>query len=171
MLEIVDFQRGHLDGIDPIERNGREKLQGVADILTHFSGFTMLKDGRPVGSAGLIPIHPQRYAGWSIISRETPVFPAARLVKEFLDKQDVFRIETTVDCGDVACERWVRFLGFVPETPPLEGYNVDGSSARLFVRLRNGACSHNHRSDRHWYQRCQRRGGWRHAIPPGFQAS
>ncbi|MGB0972635.1 MAG: hypothetical protein ACPGVG_17010 [Mycobacterium sp.] len=137
-MDLVDFHPDHLRGLDPLERNGVAKLQGIARTTEGQSAFTLLHAGRPTACGGLIPIHQGRAFAWSVITLDTPLVPAARLARRYLDLQDMLRIETVVDCEDEPSQRWLKFIGFERETPPLVGYNADGGSAFMYVRLNHG---------------------------------
>lgn len=136
-MDLVDFRPEHLDHLDPLERNGADKLAQFRQYAEHYSAFTLV--GRePVACGGLVPIHAGRALAWSILTPGTPIVVAARLARRYLDLQDMFRIETVVDCEDEASQKWLRLIGFERETPPLAGYNADGSSAFVYVRFNHG---------------------------------
>lgn len=138
-MELVDFHPDHLDHLDPLERNGRDKLAQFRQYAERYSAFTLLTDGGPVACGGLVPVHGHRAVAWSILTPSTPVVAAARLAQRYLDLQDMFRIETVVDCEDEASQKWLHLIGFERETPPLVGYSADGSSAFMYVRFNHGS--------------------------------
>jgi len=135
---LVEFDSAHLNDVDPLERNGRAKLEEFRKYAAQFSGFSLLDGDKAVGCGGLIPIHQHRAMSWSILSDSAPKVSSARLVREFLDLQDIFRIETVVDCADEVSQRWLRFLGFERETPPLEGYSATGAAVYYYARFCRG---------------------------------
>lgn len=138
MMELVDFHPDHLDHLDPLERNGRDKFRGMGDTLKAHASFTLVHEGHPVACGGLIPVFSHRLVAWSAITEDMPVIPAVRLARDYLDKQTATRIETVVDCEDLRSQKWVEALGFERETGQLAEYNHDRSCAYMYARIRNG---------------------------------
>lgn len=136
---LQDFDVSHLDGLQALERNWRQKVSNVVALAQHGYAASMVVNDHVVACGGLVPVHADRLIAWSLVTADMPLVAGVRLFRAFLDEQDALRIETTVDCEDGRSQRWLRMLGFVRETPPLRGFNRDGSAAYLYVRLRDGA--------------------------------
>lgn len=137
--DFIEFKLEHLWQFEPSERNGRAKQQQFGHLLAqHSAAFTAVDAEGVIGCGGLLPIYPHRALAWTSVSRRASAIFFVRFLREYLDRQTVRRVETVVDVDDKLCHKWVTLLGFVPEGPPLQYYNADGSDAQMYVRYRHG---------------------------------
>jgi hypothetical protein len=137
--EFIDFRLEHLDQFEPAERNGRAKQKQFGPLVAaHSSAFTAIDSDGVLGCGGLVPIYPHRALAWTSVSHRASAPFFVRFLIDYLDRQAIKRIETTVDTDDRLCHKWVRLLGFEPEGPPMKFFNADGSSAQMYVRYRDG---------------------------------
>lgn len=137
--DFIDFKLEHLWQFEPSERNGRAKQQQFGHLLAqHSAAFTAVDADGVIGCGGLLPIYPHRALAWTSVSRRASAIFFVRFLREYLDRQTIRRIETVVDVDDKLCHKWVALLGFVPEGPPLQYYNADGSAAQMYVRYHHG---------------------------------
>ena len=137
--DFIDFKLEHLWQFEPSERNGRAKQHQFGHLLAqHSAAFTAVDADGVVGCGGLLPIYPHRALAWTSVSRRASAIFFVRFLREYLDRQTIRRVETVVDVDDKLCHKWVALLGFVPEGPPLQYYNADGSAAQMYVRYHHG---------------------------------
>ena len=137
--DFIDFKLEHLWQFEPSERNGRAKQHQFGHLLAqHSAAFTAIDADGVIGCGGLLPIYPHRALAWTSVSRRASAIFFVRFLREYLDRQTIRRVETVVDVDDKLCHKWVALLGFVPEGPPLQYYNADGSAAQMYVRYHHG---------------------------------
>jgi len=137
--DFIEFKLEHLWQFEPSERNGRAKQHQFGHLLAqHSAAFTAVDAEGVIGCGGLLPIYPHRALDWTSVSRRANAIFFVRFLREYLDRQNIRRIETVVDVDDKLCHKWVALLGFVPEGPPLQYYNADGSAAQMYVRYHHG---------------------------------
>lgn len=56
------------------------------------------------------------------------------IMKEYISKRDIIRLEMTTELGFIESERWARMLGFKEESI-LRKYGPDGKDHKMMVRL------------------------------------
>lgn len=141
-MELVPFRPAHL------ARLRLQRAQVHLGVLLDDPGygmalaeagpaFTGVHRGAVVGCAGLSELSPGRAYAWALLSdcRAVPFRAVHRAVVDVLNASPVRRIETAVDSGFAAGERWARLLGFGWEGR-MRAYLPDGGDAELYARIR-----------------------------------
>ena len=110
------------------------------DVLCQLQGdnFTYWEDGRPKALIGMQHQWKGRAIVWALIGdvkswirfhRETK-----GIMKEYISKRGILRLEMTTEVGFIESERWARMLGFKEESI-LRKYGPDGKDHKMMVRL------------------------------------
>jgi hypothetical protein len=113
------------DVINFIERNNKNVM-------------SIEQDGQIVVSGGITTYWPGRAEAWIFYKHScrfnfVPVF---RLVKNWLNAQDIKRIEASVSTSEKYGRRSVELFGFKLEAPLMKSYLPDGADAALYARVR-----------------------------------
>lgn len=110
-----------------------DEIEMVTKNGTHLSFFA---DDLLVGCAGVAPVNPWRGIAWALMRTGLPrLFPAFHiLARRELHRIPLQRIEAYIDPTFSPAARWVRFLGFVIETPYKPFFFPDGRGAQEWVR-------------------------------------
>ncbi len=133
------FHAEHLEQIDAQDAQ-RAWVSGNAEALAASPGTarTLLLDGQPIASAGVVEVWPGRGYAWALLSAEAGRYMVriTRAVREFLDGSGYRRVEMAVDADFAAGRRWAEMLGFVCETPqPMRAYAPNGRDCYLYARV------------------------------------
>ena len=140
-MHVVPFQPAHLAGLRLQRAQAHlasllgDPVYGAA-LAKAGPAFTGLSDGEVVGCAGLSLLSPGRAYAWALLSdcRPVPFRAVHRAVKTVLDRSAIRRIETAVDSGFAAGERWAAMLGFAREGR-MRAYLPNGDDAELYARV------------------------------------
>ena len=102
---------------------------------------TLLVDGHPVASAGIVQHWPGRGEGWFVGSLEAGRwFPTIhRAARRMLALCPLDRIEAVVDCDFVQGHRWVKMFGFQLEAERMKKYHPGGRDCSLYALVRGRA--------------------------------
>lgn len=112
-----------------------------ADMLEQIgNAWTALKDGQPIGSAGVLYRHPRSVEAWAIFSCQMSNFACMRFVikeiRSYLDRHlEISRIQITVRKDFKQGHRFARHFGFEPEGV-LSKYDIDGTDHILYAKVR-----------------------------------
>lgn len=110
-----------------------------ANVLARFESWTARMNGRVVACGGIIPIWNGREQVWALISDTIGaqgMVLLTRAVKRRMAMHERGRIEAHVAVGFKAGHRWMKILGFKPETGILRQFLPDGRNAVQYVRIR-----------------------------------
>ncbi len=105
------------------------------------SGFayTGIVDGVPVAISGMFLVHPHIGNAWALLSDRAyqHLLPITKAIKQFLEGQNIKRIEVAVKHDFKEGHRWAKMLGFENETPNgMRAYGIDGETYDLYARIR-----------------------------------
>ena len=101
--------------------------------------YTGIVDGKVIIIAGSLNVHDHIGMVWTLLSQgsERHLFSITKAIKEWLDRQKIPRLETTVRHDFKAGHKWAKMLGFINETPEgMERYGTDGKTYDLYARVR-----------------------------------
>lgn len=140
MIEIVQFKADHLKEIKV-----QKAQMFLSEFVTYEQGldlersisFTALKDGKPVGAAGIVEQWGGRSTAWAFLSDVGPATFLAihRAVKTYLDFCHIRRVEMTVACDFPEGHRWAKMLGFTLEAERMRSYDPNGADHSLYARV------------------------------------
>lgn len=139
-MDIVAFEVEHLKRlrVQPAQQSCLAYLteELLADAV-HMDAYTALVDGAPVAVAGLMDFWPGRAMAWSYIGEGAGLHMVrlTRAIRNFLDGQEIRRIEAYVDPDFEAGLRWIELLGFTREGR-LRAFMPDGRDTVIFARVR-----------------------------------
>ena len=140
MIEFIPFKAEHLDLIDPTEEGARHRMVDAGGMLEDQPfAMTAFRSGECLGCGGLSQIHEGRCVAWAVVSKYAPAIVITRLMRTYMKRQTVARIEAVVDADDIKCQRWISLLGFEKESGRLRKFNRDGSDVILYARVHHGA--------------------------------
>lgn len=141
MIEIVPAKFEHVKELLSIPHN-----QPLAWALTPHTAAnvenpyakTVLIDGQPVFTAGLLPYWKFRAEAWALFrpGHREHFYTLHKEVKRFLDSCPFRRIEAIVEFEFENGHRWIRALGFTLEAPRLKLYFPDGKDASLYALIK-----------------------------------
>jgi hypothetical protein len=138
---LVPFEPEHLDRLT-VQRSQEWLAQNFSDAeygksLTAAGPCYTLTDGDHIAMcAGLVNMWEGRAQAWSLLARDAGrhMTKIVRVMKRFLEMQDIRRIEAVVDNGFEPGHRMIRLLGFAHEGL-MRGYLPDGRDAVLYARI------------------------------------
>lgn len=151
MYEVTSFKAEHGLAIgadlpdDPAVKMSVGQWGGAewGEVEKKGEAYTLLKDGKPIGIAGVYQRHHGCWAAWMIRSkslRGADMLPVHRFALRFLDDflyDDAHRrVEITVLASFPAAIRWARMLGFEREGL-MRCYDPAGQDHWLYSRVRN----------------------------------
>lgn len=139
-FEQVRFKTGHADvlldeGLQPKGDNGAMFKQ--REGFKH--SYTILRDGHPIWSGGIIPYWAKRGHAWMLFGRGCAknFVPVFRAVHQILRKQTEFdRIETDVPTDFLQAHRRALLLGFRLEVPRAQKYSPTGEDRAIYIWVR-----------------------------------
>lgn len=138
-MTVVELEEHHLLALDLQPRQAALGVQlgdprHRADLL-QFEGYAGIQEGRVVCTAGAIPESPGRALVWALLAGRLPMVAVHRAVLRWIEAQDIRRMETWVQVGHRAGERWAEMLGFEREGC-MRAFLPDGADAWLYARVR-----------------------------------
>lgn len=112
--EDADAFPGHLNRLRALGHD----LESYLRLLADGGCFTVLKDGTPVGCAGIIFAEGTQETAWFLSSEDVRQHPKLHLkiARQFLavaeEQYDLTEIYATAETQDVHAHRWLEHLGF-----------------------------------------------------------
>lgn len=132
----------HLEALilQPAQQFARANLEqkGYAEALAQGEAFALLSEGRVVACAGVVPMWEGRGDAWALIAADIGpkgMHEAHYVVRKYLEKSALRRIEAACDAAFLQAHRWLYLLGFAYEGP-LAKYTPDGRDCLRFARVR-----------------------------------
>lgn len=144
MIEIVAFDRKHLNDIDPyvfgfsvkdhIREEHLEQLE-----LSRYS-YSILKDGKVLACLGVVMHWQGRGECWAVLDKHLKhdFIHIHKAAKFFLNQAEIKRIEAVVACDHDKGLRWAKSLGFNLEAECMKSYGIDGKDYALFSIVKGG---------------------------------
>ena len=113
-LDLVPFEPWHLDAIPRAEPVLSPEPDGADAVAAASHAFTLLKDGVPVASGGLLRIDDAHAMAWAWMGAPGPValLRAFRAMKAGLERFRYAEVTAVVAGEWPPAERWLRMLGF-----------------------------------------------------------
>ena len=142
MYHTAKFDRMHLELMDDqqitagVNSNVDDTVLSVMEASPW--SFTLLVDGAPIMSYGVMEYWPGRGEAWAFIDRNAGPHMVAihRKAKELLIAADLERVEANVICDFDAAHRWCKLLGFKLEAECRRKFFPTGEDAALYARVR-----------------------------------
>ena len=141
-MELVKYEPWHLMFIlnHPSQALVRKfvKESDAISLQRHEYCFSILKNGSPIASIGLMKYWNGRYEAWAFIipGHRSDFLYIHNCVKQFLKHAPCRRIEMTVEQSYPQGHRWAKLLGFKVECERLESFGPQGGDHKLYVRIR-----------------------------------
>lgn len=127
-VELLDQQRAMAGKMDLNADLSELSKAGLVVTIEH--------EGQVLLVGGLIPEWENRATLWSLMSKHSGPYMRRILFEtlKFLEERPFRRIESTVQVGFDAGNRWMRMLGFSVEGY-MRAYAPDGSDMLLYARI------------------------------------
>lgn len=116
---FVPFEADHIEAImdDQVQQYWREN----AEALMQNPGYTMMKNGEPLLSTGIIELWPGVGETWLVTSSKITDYPisVARTVRNgmrwMIEKKGYWRVQANVQVGWPVAERFAYWMGMKSE--------------------------------------------------------
>jgi len=130
---------GLMDATEPGVREVISAGRRHAEDLAKGAAYTAWRDGKPVASAGLLPIHAHRALAWAVIGSCSPMMflRVHREITRRLARFPFKRVEAAARIDFIPGQRWLQIMGFRCEVVCAEAYMPDGSDASLYALVRS----------------------------------
>lgn len=141
-VEYRPCKQEHLALIRPQEHD-REMLQAYMspefkELLDCSFGISAWVEHKPVGAAGIIPLHANCGLAWAMLGNDAGPYmlQLTRKVRNALDITPYKRVEMRVVCEFEEGHRWAKALGFTVEAPRMRKSSSRGNDETLYARVR-----------------------------------
>lgn len=138
---IVRFRPEHLQSLILQDAQAWMRpmmLDGYGEqLLEEGPCYSMVSDAQVIACAGLTHIWEGRALAWSLLSASAGAHMVrlVKVIRRFLDAQDIRRIEATVNSDFQQGHRMAEMLGFTAEGV-MRGYLPDGRDCHRYARVR-----------------------------------
>lgn len=143
MLELVKLRAAHV--VSVLERDTTSAYlkkyfsdETLATLEADPNCFSIMKGDCPLIVGGVSIFYVGRGEAWTIMDQACkPHFlEMHKIVKRFLDRHPLRRIEATCPVEFEQGHRWLKLLGFELEAPRCRAFSLEGKDHSLYARVR-----------------------------------
>lgn len=145
MTEIVPFDPEHFNGMDlrdpaAVHGYGPEYRDLLGRYAQWGPAWTLLSDGRPIMSGGVVILWPGVGEAWTLISKQVTDYPLAavkalrKCIAEAVERHGLRRIQATARRNDDRAVALLHVLGFKVEGL-MPRYGPDGEDYYMCGRV------------------------------------